>query len=191
MTELISTLQHTYGFDKDFSMDICQLFQLVNYPKNSFLVQQLDSTPNVFFIRKGLVREFYTFDSIADEENTTQFISENEFYFSVQNFLENKPSNCFAIAMEPVKALVANHKLLEEFKHKMPEINEFLFDITRESLIRKEKRNQIFLQSRKSHERYLLFNQFHPDLKHRVTDKNIASYLQINSSTLCRLKKAI
>ena len=84
MIVLQETLGKRYGITEEDVERILPLFEQVNFPKHSFLIQSNEISKNLFYISKGLVKEFYTFDEINDEDNITQFMKEGDFYFSIK-----------------------------------------------------------------------------------------------------------
>lgn len=189
MNSLHTLLAEKFHFRNEEVIEIIRLFKPVNYPKHSFLVQQSEMSENIFYIKKGLVREFFTYDEEKDEDNTIQFVMDREFYFANNSLLEVQESKCFTQALEPVKALVINKNDLRELSLKLPFINRLAFLILKETVIRQEKRTDIYMRYRKGIDRYRLFLESFPNLSHRISDKFIASYLQMNSSTLSRIRR--
>lgn len=189
MNSLHTILAESFHFPNDEIIEIIRLFKPINFPKHSFLVQQGEMSENIFYFNKGLAREFFTYDAEKNEDNTIQFIKEGDFYFANNSLLEVQKSKCFTQALEPVKALVLNKEVLKEYSLKLPYINRLAFLILRETVIRQEKRTDIYMRQRKGIDRYRLFLESFPNLSHRVSDKYIASYLQMNSSTLSRIRR--
>ncbi|WP_341228504.1 Crp/Fnr family transcriptional regulator [uncultured Arcticibacterium sp.] len=189
MNSLHTILAEKFHFNNEEIIEIIRLFKPINYPKHSFLVQQGEMSENIIYINKGLAREFFTYDEHKNEDNTIQFVKEGDFYFANNSLLEIQKSKCFTQALEPVKALVLNKETLKEYSLKLPFINRLAFLILRETVIRQEKRTDIYMRYRKGIDRYGLFLESFPNLSHRVSDKFIASYLQMNSSTLSRIRR--
>ncbi|AWW00690.1 Crp/Fnr family transcriptional regulator [Arcticibacterium luteifluviistationis] len=189
MDSLHTILADSFHFQNEEVIEIIRLFKPVNYPKHSFLVQQGEMSENIFYINKGLAREFFTYDEERDEDNTIQFMKEGEFYFANNSLLEIQKSKCFTQALEPVKALVLSKDVLKENSLRLPFINRLAFLILKETVIRQEKRTDIYMRFRKGTDRYRLFLESFPNLNHRISDKFIASYLQMNSSTLSRIRR--
>ncbi|MCR9062414.1 MAG: Crp/Fnr family transcriptional regulator [Cytophagales bacterium] len=181
-------LREKYKIKSDNLDKLISLFEPINYPKNAFLIQQRELSECLFFISKGLAREYYTFDNVHDEDNTTQFIREDEFYFSINCYIDGKRSECFTQALEPVKAYIITKENLERYSEEIPEIQQLINNVLKDCLLRLSNRIHLFMKSRKSSDRYELFKIQNPEITHRVSDKYIASYLQINSSTLSRIR---
>ncbi|MCR9063512.1 MAG: cyclic nucleotide-binding domain-containing protein [Cytophagales bacterium] len=188
MRKFITHLQENFGFSKEEVEEIVPLFEKVTFEKNDFLIQQMGYSDQVFFIQEGLVREFFTHDNVSDEDNTTQFVSEGDFYFSTYAAIEDQRSTFFTQALEPVNAMMAKKGAILELLYKSFTIDRLVLLIMADSLLREEKSKRIFMKTRKAAERYNLFNEVFPQLQDRISDKYVASFLQINSSTLSRIR---
>ncbi|MCR9062419.1 MAG: Crp/Fnr family transcriptional regulator [Cytophagales bacterium] len=190
MIVLQETLGKRYGITEEDVERILPLFEQVNFPKHSFLIQSNEISKNLFYISKGLVKEFYTFDEINDEDNITQFMKEGDFYFSINSFLENKPSDTITQVLEHSKIYILSLEKMQEYKKEIPGLQILTSQVCRDCLLRLSSRINIFMKSRKAKDRYNFFLEANRELNNRLSDKNIASYLQINSSTLSRIRTA-
>ncbi len=191
MIVLQDTLANRYDLGVENARELIRLFEPINFPKHSFLVQQRVMSDCIFYISKGLAREFYVFDKVNDEDNTTQFISEGDFYFSTTSFLENKPADCFTQVLEPVKAFILTKETIQKYEGSSLLLTKLINNVFKDCLIRQSERINIFMKSRKSSDRYKAFIGQDPELANRIPDKLIASYLGINSSTLSRIRSGI
>lgn len=191
MIVLKETLARRYGFGDTMADELIQLFEPINYPKHAFMVQQRAMSDCLFYVSKGLAREFYTFDGLNDEDNTTQFIKEGDFYFSINSFLEDKPADCYTQILEPVKAFILTKEVIDSHDDSSLILTRLINHVFKDCLIRQSDRINIFMKSRKSADRYADFINLNPDLANRLPDKLIASYLGINSSTLSRIRSAV
>jgi CRP-like cAMP-binding protein len=191
MIVLKETLANRYGLGEENASELIKLFVGVNFPKHSFLVQQRVMSDEIFYISKGLAREFYLFDGVNDEDNTTQFIREGEFYFPTSSFLENKPTEYYTQVLEPVKAFILTKETIDENMESSLLFSKLINHVFKDCLLRQSKRIDLFMKSRRSVERYKTFISENPELSNRLTDKYIASYLAINSSTLSRIRSSL
>ncbi|WP_131458282.1 Crp/Fnr family transcriptional regulator [Jiulongibacter sediminis] len=191
MELLKNTIAYRYKMGMEMAEEIAELFISVSYPKHSFMIQCNDMSNRLFYISRGLAREYYYIqeEDSLEESNTTQFLREGDFYFSMDSLFENKPAQCYTQIIEPVKAYIIERETIERELERSPiYFRQFINFVLRDCLIRQNQRISIFMKSRRSIDRYENFVKEHPELSSRLSDKLIASYLGINSSTLSRIR---
>ncbi|MBW7674178.1 Crp/Fnr family transcriptional regulator [Chryseobacterium chendengshani] len=159
------------------------LFKRIEIPAHTELLTQGQFSDEAFIILKGCLRCF-TNDG---QDITYQFFFENEFFFSVESFLNDKPSSFSIESIEPciVYSISKNnfHKIITSSEKIQKQINEF-------SLHTIAHFNDI-LASRLEDDpekKYLKIQKDNPKLLLRVPQYYIASFLGISTKTLSQVQ---
>jgi len=141
----------------------------------------------LYFIKKGVVRCYY---KAFEDEWTNWFASEGNAVFSIQSFLNDKPSPEYIETCTPVTLYRISkkdyHKLLKDF----PELYQLAFDFLRGYLLEAEQRMHS-LHMLNALQRYEQFIEEHKQIANRVQMKHIASYLGITPTHFSRIRKQL
>ena len=163
---------------------ILQCFEPKCYTKGTIIVDIGQVNDKMYFIEKGMLREF----SYQDQANTIShwLMSENDFVYLVESFLEQKPSKIALEVIENAKLWVISKQNMDKLYLDFPHLN-LIGRLTGEKYLKKYK---IYIgmlrQSPKA--RLDWFYDFHPELANRVPLKYVATYLNITPSTLSRVR---
>lgn len=174
--------------DKEWSY-YSSLFTTRNYNKKEILLQPDNVCDNIFFINKGLLRIFFMDKN--GNESTFYFSQENDFAVDYESFLNRTPSNYTIEAMEDTQVVHMSYKMVVDGYNKLRN-GEKLGRLLAEKyfIIFSRKIQNIYTKT--PYERYQLMNTQFPNIRQRVSQHYIASYLNISSVHLSRLinKKA-
>lgn len=80
------------------------------YQKNETLLSLGEYNSKIFFIVRGLVREFFISES--GEDMTTQIVDEDSFFYSSVSFHYEKPSSRIVEALEDCEVIFIEKKRL-------------------------------------------------------------------------------
>lgn len=163
---------------------ILQCFEPKSYTKGTIIVDIGQVNDKMYFIEKGMLREF----SYQDQDNTIShwLMSENDFVYLVESFLEQKPSKIALEVIENAKLWVISKQNMDKLYLDFPHLN-LIGRLTGEKYLKKYKIYiGILRQSPKA--RLDWFYDFHPELANRVPLKYVATYLNITPSTLSRVR---
>lgn len=155
-----------------------------HFVKKEFLIRAGETADHLFFISKGLAREYLL---KGKQEITTDIISEGTITGAASSFLGGGPSLYSIQAMESVWALAMSRQNLEvlyETDNKWQRLGRLL---TTHFLLAQEK-NILDNIRYSAKERFLQFQEGHIDLLQRVPQKYLASYLNIEPETFSRMK---
>ncbi|WP_281234030.1 Crp/Fnr family transcriptional regulator [Flavobacterium gelatinilyticum] len=160
-------------------------FNTAFYKKKELLLKQNDICGHIFFVVSGLLRIYFIDDK--GEEKTFHFCLENTFGTDYESFLKNKPSNFSIQAMEDTVVIVITLDMLESF-YKFLRYGDKLGRLIAEDyfFIINEKIRSMYVNT--PLERYNTMNTRFPNILQRVPQHCIASYLNITSVHLSRLK---
>jgi len=160
------------------------MFSVKNYPKKEMLLQPGNICDHIFFINKGLLRIF--FEDKDGNESTFYFSQENDFAVDYESFLNRTPSNYSIVAMEDTQVVRMSYKMVIDGYKKLRN-GEKLGRLLAEKYFIIFSRKIQNLYTKTPYERYQLMNTQFPNIRQRVPQHYIASYLNISSVHLSRL----
>lgn len=160
------------------------LFKTTNYSKKEVLLRPDHICDHIFFINKGLLRIFFI--DKDGNESTFYFSQENDFAVDYESFLNRTPSNYTIEAMEDTEVVMMSYKMVIDGYKKM-RYGEKLGRLLAEKyfIIFSRKIQNIYTKT--PYERYQLMDKQFPNIRQRVPQHYIASYLNISSVHLSRL----
>ena len=161
--------------------------ELRHIAKKEHLIKTGETEEYLYFISKGLAREYIV---TGKQEVTTDIICEGTITGSASSFLGGGPSQYNIQAMEPVTAFVMSKHNLEKLYHADDKWEKLGRLLTTHFLLQQEKHilDKIRFSAK---ERVLNFLEEHPLLVQRVSQKHLASYLNIKPETFSRMKKLL
>jgi CRP-like cAMP-binding protein len=171
--------------------DLINLFGLVRrkkLKKNEIFIDEGTFYNKFFYVKKGLIRGFYT-DSDG-EEKTIFFRWEKEFGADPESFFNHKPSKLTWSAMEETEILEMNFEKFEELSKRNVGLLKLRI-LTNNKLMNRmyERLESFILYSPEERFQHLL--ETHHDLCERIPDKYLASFLGITPVSLSRIKKRL
>ncbi|PXY40978.1 Crp/Fnr family transcriptional regulator [Flavobacterium cheongpyeongense] len=163
------------------------LFNIEQIKKRNFLLEQGKVCRNVSYVVSGLLRIYFV--DYNGEEKTFHFSLENTFATDYESFLKGIPCNFSIQAMEDTIVITITLEKLQNF-YKNVRYGEKLGRLVAEDyfFIVNDKIKAIYTQS--PMERYQVMNAKFPKILQRVPQRYIASYLNISSVHLSRLKNS-
>lgn len=159
----------------------------INLKKKSILLDVGHVEGNLYFISKGIVRQF-----IPKDENdiTFGFLFENEFVTAYDSFLTQKPSLYSLETLTEVTLWRISKESLEDVFDNTLSGNIIGRKMAEEMFLIKSKRELSFL-SKTAEERYLDLFKERPELLKLIPLKQIASYIGVTPQGLSRIRKRI
>lgn len=186
--KLILLLRKNIELDTKQLVEISKFTKREEYKRNTILLSEGDICTNVYFIEKGVIREYLVDETLNDI--TTQIIFENSFFYSSISYLTGAPSSRIVEALEDCSIISIKKEHLSYLRTQIVGINTFLINMYEQTLVSFEKRAEL-LKIKRSDSRIKAFEDLHPEFKGRIPDKFIASYLNLAPETLSRLKAKI
>ena len=155
--------------------------------KKEIILAQGDICRDVIFVVDGLLRVFFV-DNVG-EEKTFHFSFENTFSADYESFLKKIPSNYAIQALEDTTIVLMSYEMLHD-GYKSLRNGERLGRLLAEEyfFIFNDKIQTIYTQT--PIERYHKLTKKFPNILQRIPQHYIASYLNISSVHLSRLKNA-
>lgn len=163
-------------------------FKVRNVEKNEILLNAGEVCNHLYFVVQGILRTFHL--NANGTEFTRLIRKENQFCTVLLSFLEKKSSVATIQALEKGVLLVISS---EDFRTltKESEIAQKMYTKTLEDFENFHLKRLEFLTSYSPKEKTEIFLKEYHELEPRLTDKVIASYLQITPETYCRCKKSL
>ena len=167
---------------------IKKYFKVRNVEKNEILLNAGEVCNHLYFVVQGILRTFHL--NANGTEFTRLIRKENQFCTVLLSFLEKKSSVATIQALEKGVLLAISS---EDFRTltKESEIAEKMYTKTLEDFENFHLKRLEFLTSYSPKEKTEIFLKEYHELEPRLTDKVIASYLQITPETYCRCKKSL
>ncbi|GGA87643.1 Crp/Fnr family transcriptional regulator [Puia dinghuensis] len=139
------------------------------------------------FVVAGLVRMYFY---RGKTEVITNIAREGELISSSSSFLSGMPSHYYIETLEPTTLLSITHDNLDEIYGKSVRIERVGRLMTTQFVMQKEEWEYECMRL-DTRERFTRFVERYPDLLQRVTQKDLASYLNMKPETFSRLKNQI
>ncbi len=167
---------------------IDSFFKPLTVQKNESLLENGQVADRLFFISKGCLRLYYNTD---DYHGSTRFMAfEHTFLTSLVSFISREPAPENIQAVEKSELLFISHKDFFYLKKTIPAWEKFYIYILEYGLtVITARLNSLLTQN--ASERYKTLLKNNPELIQRLSNSNLAAYLNISPETLSRLKSAI
>ncbi len=156
----------------------------MKFQKGEKILSEGEVCTNIYWIVKGLVRQFYYKNG---KEVTEHMAVENHIVMSIESLFKEKPTVQQIIALEPTLIYAMPRPLLEQVAMKSVNIQILYRKILEESLIDSQIHADL-LRFETAQDRYAKLVKMHPQLVLRAPLVYIASYLQMTPETLSRVR---
>lgn len=160
----------------------------VRVKKNEVYLNQGVYSTKIFYVKRGLVRGYYTDED--GEEKTVYFRWQKEFGADPACFFEKAPAAYTWSALEETEILEINHQIIEELSKRNIGLLKARIKMQEKLMKLLSKRLETFIIY-SPEERFLNLLKNHPDLCERIPDKYLASFLGITPVSLSRIKKRL
>ena len=157
------------------------------YAKNEKILTEGEVCENIYWIVKGLVRQFYYKNG---KELTEYMATENTICMCIESLFREQPTNLQMMAIEPTILYCLPKAKLEAVAMKSVNIQILYRKILEESLILSQKHADM-LRFESAQDRYQKLVRRNPELVLRVPLVYIASYLQMTPETLSRVRNTV
>ena len=159
----------------------------MKFAKGDTILREGDVCRHIFWIVKGLVRQFY----YTNKKELTEYIAtENNICMSIESLFREQPSRQIIQALEPTILYALPMHELEATAMKSVNIQMLYRKILEESLIISQHRADM-LRFESAQDRYRLLVKHSPQLVLRAPLVYIASYLQMTPETLSRVRTSV
>ena len=156
----------------------------MRFQKGEFILKEGEVCTNIYYVVKGLVRQFY----IKNDKELTEYMAvENTIFMSIESLFKEEPTRQQIQALEPTILYALPKNLLEREAVRNVNIQMLYRKILEESLIISHIHADM-LRFESAQERYAKLVKRSPQLVLRAPLVYIASYLQMTPETLSRVR---
>ena len=156
----------------------------MKFQKGELIIKEGDICRNIYWVVKGLVRQFYYKNG---KELTEYMATENTICMCIESLFREKPTNLQIVALEPTIIYALPKSALEQQAIKNVNIQMLYRKILEESLIFSQIHADM-LRFESAQDRYAKLVKRNPQLVLRAPLVYIASYLQMTPETLSRVR---
>ncbi len=156
----------------------------MKFQKGEFILKEGEVCTNIYWVVKGLVRQFYFKNG---KELTEHLAAENTICMSIESLFKEQPSHQQIQTIEPTIVFALPKDRLEHEAVRNTNIQMLYRKILEESLILSQIKADM-LRFESAPERYAKLVKRSPQLILRVPLVYIASYLQMTPETLSRVR---
>lgn len=164
---------------------IISCFRPRTVKKNTILLPEGAVCRELYFINSGCVRTYYV--TGQGQEKTRYIAFENSIVASIASFLSRQPSFEFVDTLEDCELSVISREDFYRLAEDIPQWERFYRTLLETAyLFQHRKIEQLVTLSAK--QRYTQLLTEHPQYLQRLSNKILASYLDMSQETLSRLK---
>ncbi len=157
------------------------------YSKGELILKEGEVCENIYWVVKGLIRQFYFKNG---KELTEYMTTENSIVMCIESLFKEEPTHLQIQALEPTIVYTIPKKELETAAIKRVNIQMLYRKILEESLIISQHHADM-LRFESAQDRYQKLVKRSPQLVLRAPLVYIASYLQMTPETLSRVRTAV
>lgn len=157
------------------------------YQKGEFVVKEGDRCQDIYWITKGMVRQYYI---KADKEVTEYLACENHIAMCIESLFKEEPSKQMIVALENTVIYRISKPILEQIAMRSVNIQILFRKILEESLVLSQVKADL-LRFSSVRDRYLRFVEMEPEIIARAPLVHIASLLQMTPESLSRVRSTL
>ena len=167
---------------RDVARELARRYSTMTH--DELILKEGDTCRNIYWVAKGLVRQFY----YKNEKELTEYMTtENSIVMSIESLFKEEPSRQQIQALEPTILFALPKAALEREAVRNVNIQMLYRKILEESLIISQVHADM-LRFESAQERYAKLVKRSPQLVLRAPLVYIASYLQMTPETLSRVR---
>jgi len=175
-------------FDNINNLQLLQFAKQKSVSATEIYVPEGKIFKKIFFIKKGILRSFYTTDT--GEEKTIFFRWEGQIASIPECVLDNQPTRQTWQALEDCELVEIDFELIEKMSENNFPLLKKRLEVAQKILLELLKRIESFILD-KPEERYQKLLVQKPEIINRVADKYIASYIGVTPVSLSRIRKRL
>lgn len=159
----------------------------MKFARGEKLVDQGDVCDSIYYVQKGLLREYY----YKNNKDLTEYLAvDGTIVMCIESLFREEPSKLIVEALENSIVFVIPKKRLEEIALHNVNIQILYRKILEESLIISQQRADL-LRFESAKDRYLKLCKLNPKLMMKAPLVYVANYLQMTPETLSRVRSAV
>jgi len=183
--QLKKYLQLNISISDNILDEILSHFKSSTVKKNTILLSQGETCNKLYFVNKGCIRTYYITEQGHEK---TRFIAfEGMVATSLTSFISRQPSFEFVDVLENSELLYISHVNFYKLTNDFPDWGKFYVKLLELAYVYQNKKIEE-LVTLSAGERYTVLMKQHPGYIQRLSNKVLASYLDISQETMSRLK---
>lgn len=183
--QLSAVLNSITRFSKEEINTISTSLHMKSFDKNNFLLQADEVCHEFYFVLTGCLRIYFVDGD--GREKTRYLMPEHHMGTALTSFISQQPSTEYVQALEETHVLALGHQDFYQLRDSMPAWTIFYQKILEMAYSFQNRRIES-LVTRSAEERFNDLMRQQPRLIHKVSNKVLASYLDMREETLSRLK---
>jgi CRP-like cAMP-binding protein len=183
--KLKAVLKTLIDFDEMQLDEIACCFKPKNVKRHSFLLHEGEVCKEFYYIHSGCIRTYFIDKN--GHEKTRYIMPGCTIGTALTSFISQKPSIEFIEALDDTKLMAISHASFYRLNNEMPEWKSFYLKILEMAYSFQNKKLEA-LVTLSAKQRYQWILKENPALIQQVSNKVLASYLDIREETLSRLK---
>jgi len=186
MTNQLKTYLKTFADFTEHELDrIVSFFKPRSVKKNDILLQEGNVSREFYYVHTGCLRTFYV--DKKGYEKTRYVMLDNQIGTTLYSFISQKPSLEFIEALDDTELLAISHQDFYALVEEIGNWKNLYLNILEKAYAFQNRKIEtlVTLTARQRYEQLLLEN---PVLVQRLSNKVLASYLDMREETLSRLK---
>lgn len=186
MTEKLKYYLRTYANIEDKQIGkIITCFKLKTLKRNSILLSEGEICKELYFVHSGCLRTYYI--SKQGHEKTRYIAFDNSIVTSISSFISQQQSFEFVDTLENSELYSISHKDFYQLVSDIPQWEKFYRTLLEMAYLYQNKKieNLVTLSAKQRYDKLMTES---PIYIQRLSNKILASYLDITQETLSRLK---
>ena len=164
---------------------IAACFKLKTFKKNTTLLLEGEICKELYFVHSGCIRTYYI--TQQGQEKTRYVAFENSIATSIHSFISQQQSFEFVDTLENSELYSISHKDFYQLISEIPQWEKFYITLLEMAYLYQNKKieNLVTLSAKQRYDKLMAET---PIFVQRLSNKILASYLDITQETLSRLK---
>lgn len=183
--KLLETHLTENGLDQEHINVLMTIAHKFKASKDEHLLSPTHVSDRMYYLTSGIVREYEILET--ETERTYWFEGSGNWFFSTHSYISDKPSTCYLQAIEAVEGYYFNKLELEELLKVHVSLSFLGYKLCHGYIQQTRELNKI-LQISKLSERLARFEQLQPDLKGRIKQTTLATFLRVRPEQISRLR---
>ncbi|RZS99888.1 Crp/Fnr family transcriptional regulator [Aquimarina brevivitae] len=157
--------------------------------KDQYIIEAGQMPKDIFFIYQGAVIIYYT--DASGKRYTKNLLFENDFPSATSSLIQGTTSNVTIESIEKTLLVGIDFKKFRRLAETIPDIQRAYLRYLEINWIVKKEDKEFLFATKDATEKYLSLLQQYPDIEQRIALYHIASYLNITSTQLSRIRKEL
>ncbi|MEM9528397.1 MAG: Crp/Fnr family transcriptional regulator [Bacteroidota bacterium] len=186
--ELLRQIFASAGLSPTDLESVLAAFDLVEYTKDAYLLQEGQYAKEYYFVESGFLRSFVV--DYDGKEITTDFYSRGQIILEAPSFFLRQPTREYIQALQPSNCWRISYERFQEMFDRIDAFREAGRFRLVQSFFALKKRS-ISMVADQAKDRYLYLLEEQPEILHNAPLKHIATYLGITDTSLSRIRKEV